>query len=84
MNILIALGGSSGVIVLLTAFIVIGRGIFKQVSATEENTVAVRELASSVGELKNMFNNHEVRIAVLEDRATRGEDRATKYENGER
>ena len=68
---LIALGGGGGMIVVLTAIIVIGRGIFRQISATEENTSAVRDLATQVSHLREVYNNHETRIAVLEDRAKR-------------
>jgi hypothetical protein len=71
MNWLIALGGSGGVLVLLSAIIVIGRGIFKQVNATEENTNAVKDLTRGMGEIKAMLSNHETRIAVLEDRLKR-------------
>jgi hypothetical protein len=68
---LVAIGGIGGLVVLLTSIVVIGRAIFRQVTATEENTRAVRELAASVGKLDQMFNNHETRITVLEDRIKR-------------
>lgn len=71
MNALIAIGGFGGLVVLLSAIIVIGRGIFKQVSATEDNTTAVDNLTKGVGEIKAMLSNHETRIAILEDRAKR-------------
>lgn len=71
MNALIAIGGFGGLVVLLSAIIVIGRGIFKQVSATEDNTTAVDNLTKGVGEIKAMLSNHETRISVLEDRAKR-------------
>lgn len=71
MNALIAIGGFGGLVVLLSAIIVIGRGIFKQVNATEENTTAVNNLTTVVGEMKGMLSNHETRISVLEDRAKR-------------
>lgn len=70
-NALIAVGGFGGLVVLLSAIIVIGRGIFKQVNATEENTTAVNNLTTVVGEMKGMLSNHETRISVLEDRAKR-------------
>lgn len=71
MNLLIAIGGFGGLVVLLSAIVVIGRGIFKQVSATEENTTAVNNLTTVVGEMKGMLSNHETRISVLEDRTKR-------------
>jgi hypothetical protein len=70
-NVLIAIGGFGGLVVLLSFIVVIGRGIFKQVSATEDNTTAVRELTSEVGQIKTMYQNHETRITVLEDRMKR-------------
>lgn len=71
MNALIAIGGFGGLVVLLSAIIVIGRGIFKQVSATEDNTNAVQDLTRTVSEIKGMLTNHETRITVLEDRVKR-------------
>ena len=70
-NVLIAIGGVSGIVVLLTAIVVIGRGIFKQVNATEENTEAVQGLTKKVDKLSNLYNGHETRLAVLEDRDRR-------------
>jgi hypothetical protein len=70
-NLLIAIGGFGGLVVLLSAIIVIGRGIFRQVSATEENTTAVLDLTRGVSEIKAMMQNHETRIAILEDRVKR-------------
>lgn len=71
MNTLIAIGGLGGVIVLLGAIIAVGRGVFRQISATEENTDAVKKLTADIGQLQSMFHNHETRIAVLEDRIGR-------------
>ena len=71
MNTLIAIGGIGGVVVLLGAIIAIGRGIFKQISATEENTVAVKDLTAHVARLENLYQGHETRIAILEDRVKR-------------
>jgi hypothetical protein len=70
-NWLIAIGGAGGFTVLTTAIVVVGRGIFKQVNATEENTNAVKDLTKGMGEIKAMLSNHETRIAVLEDRLKR-------------
>jgi hypothetical protein len=63
--------GIGGFIVLISTIVVIGRGIFRQVTVTEENTTAVKDLTTSVGELKAMYQSHETRIAVLEDRMKR-------------
>lgn len=68
---LIAAGGLGGVLVLLTAIVVIGRGIFRQVNAVEENTDAVKNLTTEVTNLKTVYNNHETRISILEDRVKR-------------
>jgi len=71
LNALVAIGGLGGLVVLLSAIIVIGRGIFKQVNATEENTLAVQNLSKEVSDMKAMYANHETRISVLEDRLKR-------------
>ena len=68
MNVLIAIGGVSGVVVLLTSVVVIGRGIFRQVNATEDNTRAIKELSGKVDTLSSGYNGHEIRLTVLEDR----------------
>jgi hypothetical protein len=68
---LVAIGGLGGVVVLLGAIVAIGRGIFKQIRATEENTQAVRELTGHVARLEALYNGHETRITVLEDRIKR-------------
>jgi hypothetical protein len=70
-NWLIAIGGFGGLVILLSAIVVIGRGIFRQISATEENTSAVKDLTKQMAEIKGMISNHETRIAVLEDRVRR-------------
>lgn len=71
MNVLIAIGGVSGVVVLITSVAVLGRGIFRQVNATEANTRAIRELSGKVETLSSRYNGHETRITVLEDREGR-------------
>lgn len=68
---LVAIGGLGGLVILLSTVVIIGRGIFKQVNATEENTTAVKDLTKGMTEIKGMLSNHETRIAVLEDRARR-------------
>lgn len=71
MTLLVALGGAGGVIAVLAAIIMIGRGIFKQVSATEDLAEAVKGLTSTVTELQRTLNGHETRLSVLEDRIKR-------------
>ena len=71
MTSLVAIGGFGGIVVLLGAIITIGRGIFKQISATQDNTEAVRDLTTHVARLEALYNGHESRISVLEDRVKR-------------
>lgn len=71
MNALIAIGGIGGLVALLSVIVVIGRGIFKQVNATEDNTSAVKDLTKGMSEIKGMISNHETRLAILEDRLKR-------------
>lgn len=71
MNSLIAIGGLGGIVILLGAVITIGRGIFRQVNATEENTTAVKDLTKGMSEIKAMLSNHETRLSILEDRVKR-------------
>jgi hypothetical protein len=70
-NAFVVLGGAGGVVAALTAVIVIGRGIFRQVSATEDNTDALKALTGRVEALSQTTNGHETRLAVLEDRVRR-------------
>ena len=71
MNSLIAIGGLGGIVILLGAVITIGRGIFRQVNAIEENTTAVKDLTKGMSEIKAMLSNHETRLSILEDRVKR-------------
>ena len=68
---LIAAGGVGGFLTLLSVVVVIGRGIFRQVNAVEELTTAVRNLTAQMQSLRDLHNNHETRISVLEDRIKR-------------
>jgi hypothetical protein len=68
---LVTLGGVGGIVLLVTTVVVIGRAIFRQVSATEENTDSVKKLTEAVGDIQRMYQNHETRLAVLEDRLKR-------------
>jgi hypothetical protein len=71
MKVLEALGGIGGLILLLTAIIVIGRGIFRQVSVTEDNTEALTEVRDEIRKLRSDYYDHGERLAVLEDRVIR-------------
>jgi hypothetical protein len=64
-------GGAGGIVASIGAIIIVGRGVFRQVSATEDNTRAVRELTGRVESLFQLHSNHETRISVLEDRIKR-------------
>lgn len=70
-NWLVAAGGFGGLIVLLSAIVVIGRGIFRQINVTEDNTTALRQLTDEMTQIKTIYQNHETRISVLEDRIKR-------------
>ena len=70
-GILAVMGGVGGVVILLTSIVVIGRGIFRQVSVTEELAAAVTKLTETVSKLQGTLNSHETRIAILEDRLKR-------------
>ena len=66
MNTFVILGGTGGALAALAAVITIGRGIFRQVSATEDNTDALNKLSAKVDTLTGTTNGHETRISVLE------------------
>ena len=68
---LIAAGGVGGFITLMSVIVLIGRGIFKQINAVEDLTGAVKDLTIEMTNLRNMYNNHETRISILEDRVKR-------------
>jgi hypothetical protein len=70
-TLLAIMGGVGGILLLLTTVVVIGRAIFRQVTATEENTDSVKGLTTTMNEIKGMLQNHETRISVLEDRVKR-------------
>lgn len=73
MDALVILGSCGGVIAAISAVVVIGRGIFRQVSATEDNTDALNKLSSEVKGLSQTSSGHETRLSVLEDRVMRRE-----------
>ena len=70
-TVLASLGATSGILAVITGIIVIGRGIFRQVNATEDLTKTVGTLIQSVNELKTVLGGHETRISILEDRLKR-------------
>jgi hypothetical protein len=70
-DVLIVLGGGGGICAVLTIIVIIGRGVFRQVNATEDNTSAVRDLTKKVEDLMNSYNGLERRLAVVEDRLNR-------------
>jgi hypothetical protein len=67
----VILGGTGGVLAVLSGITVLARGIFRQVSATEANTQAIKDLTAQVLGLVRTNSDHETRIAVLEDRMRR-------------
>lgn len=68
MEVFIILGGSGGLLGLLAVAIGVGRGIFKQVAATEANTEATVALSKGMEGIVTRLNQHEIDIAVLKDR----------------
>ncbi len=66
MSTFVILGGTGGALAALAAVITIGRGIFRQVSATEDNTAALNALSAKVDALAGTSSGHETRISVLE------------------
>lgn len=60
-TVLAAFGALGGLAVFITAVVALARGIFRQVSATEDNTRAVNRLTSKL-------DDHETRISRLEGR----------------
>lgn len=71
MTVLVVLGGGGGIVALIGAIIIVGRGVFRQVGATEDNTQAIKALTDEVAKIRHNINGHETRIAILEDRGRR-------------
>jgi hypothetical protein len=71
MNALIVFGGAGGVVAIVAAVVAVGRGVFRQVGATEDNTTALRALTAELQQVKSTLTGHETRIAILEDRIHR-------------
>jgi outer membrane murein-binding lipoprotein Lpp len=49
---------------------------YKQTSATQENTSALRELKAGIDKLDTRVNAHDVSIGILQDRMSNGRHRA--------
>ena len=60
------LGALGGLAVFLGAMWAVIRGIFRQVNATDKNTMALNELSGKINSLDGTITNHEHRITVLE------------------
>jgi hypothetical protein len=71
MNAVLILSALGGGVSFLGAIVIIARAIFKQVSATEENTTATKELSDKMSRVMSQLNGHETRIRILEDRSKR-------------
>lgn len=71
MNAFVIFGGAGGVVAVLGAIVMVGRGVFRQVGATEDNTAALKELTAEMQKVQGTLAGHETRIAVLEDRIRR-------------
>jgi Na+-transporting methylmalonyl-CoA/oxaloacetate decarboxylase gamma subunit len=69
---LVIVSSLGGIIAFLGLVALIIRGIFKIVNATEDNTTATRELSATMIKIVEKQNDHETRIAILEDRRHRG------------
>lgn len=67
----LVLSSLGGIVTFVASIVLIIRVIFKQVHATEENTKASQRNTEVIEDLLQKFNNHEVRITVLETRDTR-------------
>jgi hypothetical protein len=71
MSPVVILTSAGGLVTVTGAITFIGRGIFRQVAATDRNTDAMRDLSKQVQQLRTMMNGHETRLTVLEDRIKR-------------
>lgn len=71
MDVIALFGSLGGIVAVLGAILILGRGVFRQVSATEDNTKALQDLTGRVESLFQLYSNHETRISVLEDRSRR-------------
>jgi hypothetical protein len=64
--VLAVLGALGGAAVFVTAVVAVIRAIFKQISATEANTVALQQMSGQMGNANGRLDNHETRISRLE------------------
>ena len=70
-NVILVLGSCGSALIFVLAILAIGRSIFRQITATEDNTKAVEKLTETIGHFDQRVSNLEIRIAVLEDRKGR-------------
>jgi hypothetical protein len=68
---LAVLGALGGLAAFLAGVVAVLRGIFRQISATQDNTEAVDRLSSQLGKLSDQVLDHSQRIARLEGRGRR-------------
>jgi hypothetical protein len=61
-------GGIGGLVLLVGAALGVARGTFRQVEATRQNTEALNALREELELLTRQAGQHEIRLAVLEDR----------------
>jgi hypothetical protein len=65
------LSSLGGIISFLGLVVLTIRGIFKIVNATDDNTSATRELTNEFKGIKDILNDHETRLRVLDERTKR-------------
>jgi len=63
-TILAALGSLGGITAFLTVVTVVARAIFKQISATQENTEATVKLNDTMEKMREQLADHETRITL--------------------
>ena len=71
MNVILVLGACGSALIFVGAIVAVGRAIFNQVSATQDNTEAVKQLTEKLGNFDSRVSSLEIRLAVLEDRKER-------------
>lgn len=71
MNLLVELGSAGGIVAVIGGVVVVARGIFRQVSSTDANTEAIRELSGKIDKLTAQQNGLITRVTVLEERTRR-------------
>jgi hypothetical protein len=69
-TVLAILGSLGGIAAFFGAVFVVVRAIFRQVRATEDLTRATEANTRALNEIRHIVDDHTVRLAVLENRAT--------------